>query len=153
MPQPRQSIPDGGQLGSGVHGLLPRECRQVIFRKSASNGNAPRRENETPIVTCALLVVAYFFLLLCAAASQDGFAEMIRRAQQLESQGHYQEAASVYEDLVRRGEKLHRTRAQIFSLIWQAAHHAAGFADQMEPPEPVLLSRAAIPYLNEPWYC
>ena len=49
--------------------------------------------------------------------------------------------------------KLHRTRAQIFSLIWQAAHQAAGLADQMEPPEQVLLARAAIPYLNEPWYC
>lgn len=61
--------------------------------------------------------------------------------------------ASEIEDLVRRGEKFRRTRARIFSLIWQAAHHAAGFADLMEPPEPVLLSRAAIPYLNEPWYC
>jgi len=57
------------------------------------------------------------------------------------------------EDLVRRGEKFHRTRPQIFSLIWQAAHHAAGLAESVEPPEQVLLSRAAIPYLNEPWYC
>jgi radical SAM superfamily enzyme YgiQ (UPF0313 family) len=61
--------------------------------------------------------------------------------------------AAEIEDLVRSGEKLRRTRAQIFSLIWQVAHRAAGFADQMEPPEPVLPARAAIPYLNEPWYC
>lgn len=61
--------------------------------------------------------------------------------------------AAAIEDLVRRGEKLRRTRAQIFSLVWQAAHQASGLADQMEPPEPVLLARAAIPYLNEPWYC
>ena len=61
--------------------------------------------------------------------------------------------AADIEDLVRRGEKLRRTRAQIFSLIWQAAHRAAGLVDQTEPPAPVLVSRAAIPYLNEPWYC
>jgi radical SAM superfamily enzyme YgiQ (UPF0313 family) len=61
--------------------------------------------------------------------------------------------AAEIEDLVRRGEKFHRTRAQIFSLLWQAAHHAAGLAGELEPPESVLLSRAAIPYLNEPWYC
>jgi radical SAM superfamily enzyme YgiQ (UPF0313 family) len=61
--------------------------------------------------------------------------------------------AAEVEDLVRRGDKFHRTRSQIFSLIWQAAHHAAGFTDQLEPPDVVLLSRAAVPYLNEPWYC
>jgi radical SAM superfamily enzyme YgiQ (UPF0313 family) len=61
--------------------------------------------------------------------------------------------AAEVEDLVRRGDKFHRTRAQIFSLIWQAAHHAAGLTDKLEPPELILLSRAAVPYLNEPWYC
>lgn len=61
--------------------------------------------------------------------------------------------ATEIEDLVRRGEKFRRTRAQMFLLVWQVAHQAAGLADRMELPEAVLLARAAIPYLNEPWYC
>jgi hypothetical protein len=61
--------------------------------------------------------------------------------------------ASEVEDLVRRGEKFRRTRAQIFSQIWEAAHHAAGSVEKVRPSLPFLVSRAAIPYLNEPWYC
>jgi radical SAM superfamily enzyme YgiQ (UPF0313 family) len=55
--------------------------------------------------------------------------------------------------IVRSGEMLKRTRAHIFSGIWEAAHEAAGVPERWERPEPVLVSRAAIPYLNEPWYC
>ena len=51
---------------------------------------------------------------------------------------------------VSRSEELRRTRPQIFSLVWKVAHEAAGLT---ESSAPVLLSRAAIPYLNEPWYC
>ncbi len=57
------------------------------------------------------------------------------------------------QDLVRAGEKLGRSRAKTFNRIWQAARRAAGFSEQTIRPEPVLVSRAAIPYLNEPWYC
>jgi radical SAM superfamily enzyme YgiQ (UPF0313 family) len=42
-------------------------------------------------------------------------------------------------------------RHETFARIWQLAHAAAG---QAPPPrETDLLPRAAIPYLNEPWYC
>ena len=42
-------------------------------------------------------------------------------------------------------------RAETFAQVWAAAHEAAGLA----PPDrrPDILPRAAIPYLNEPWYC
>lgn len=57
------------------------------------------------------------------------------------------------QEIVRRGEKLRYPRARIFLLLWQAAHEAAGLLDRAQPPGPVLVSRAAVPYLNEPWYC
>jgi hypothetical protein len=48
------------------------------------------------------------------------------------------------------GSRLNALRDEIFARVWDVAHAAAG----MRPParEP-LLSRAAVPYLNEPWYC
>ena len=50
------------------------------------------------------------------------------------------------------GVRLNAARADVFARVWETAHaHAAVAA----PPrrDQVLLSRAAIPYLNEPWYC
>jgi radical SAM superfamily enzyme YgiQ (UPF0313 family) len=63
------------------------------------------------------------------------------------------ELAEEVQDLVRRSEKLGRSRTQIFSRVWQAARQAAGSTVGVGPPERVLVSRAAVPYLNEPWYC
>ncbi len=52
------------------------------------------------------------------------------------------------EDLV--GSRLNAPRDGVFARVWDIAHAAAG----VNPParEP-LLARAAVPYLNEPWYC
>src|ERR1019366_9725343 len=56
--------------------------------------------------------------------------------------------------IVEREEKLRSTRAQIFTQIWHAAARACGDSPQMPAslrlPQPV---RAAIPHMNEPWYC
>ena len=49
--------------------------------------------------------------------------------------------------LIQREERQKATRAEIFTKIWAMAH-----ADSA-PPDFHLTSRAAIPYLNEPWYC
>ncbi len=57
------------------------------------------------------------------------------------------------QEIVRLGEKSKRTRAQTFQKIWHAAHRAAHGGKYDESRAPVLLARAAIPYLNEPWYC
>ena len=56
------------------------------------------------------------------------------------------------EDIVAAGERQKQTRRAIFERIWRAAHEAAGVAAEFAA-QPVLLSRAAIPYLSEPWYC
>ena len=50
------------------------------------------------------------------------------------------------------GVKLTTDRRGVFDRIWSIAHEAAG----MVPPprqDTGLVPRAAIPYLNEPWYC
>jgi len=57
------------------------------------------------------------------------------------------------EQLVRSGEKSRHSRAKIFARICDAASHAAGIPALWQRPAPVLVARAAIPYLNEPWYC
>jgi radical SAM superfamily enzyme YgiQ (UPF0313 family) len=56
------------------------------------------------------------------------------------------------QELVRVSEKLGRSRAQTFARIRRAAAAAAD-SEEALPRAPVLQARAAIPYLNEPWYC
>jgi len=56
------------------------------------------------------------------------------------------------EALVASSEKLKRPRRTIFERIWEAAHEAAGVQAEFAG-QPIFKSRAAIPYLNEPWYC
>jgi radical SAM superfamily enzyme YgiQ (UPF0313 family) len=48
------------------------------------------------------------------------------------------------------GARINAPREDIFARVWEAGHAAAG---SVPPPRPPLLSRAAVPYLNEPWYC
>jgi len=56
------------------------------------------------------------------------------------------------EVIVAACEKRKLSRQTIFERIWKAAHEAAG-AEVKFAAQPVLASRAAVPYLNEPWYC
>jgi len=60
--------------------------------------------------------------------------------------------AEEIQNLVHAGEKVGCTRPQIFARIERAARKAAGL-DESAPEQPVLPSRATIPYLTEPWYC
>jgi len=48
------------------------------------------------------------------------------------------------------GTRLNAVREEIFARVWDLAHAAAGTPPPQRTP---LVSRAAIPYLNEPWYC
>jgi radical SAM superfamily enzyme YgiQ (UPF0313 family) len=50
------------------------------------------------------------------------------------------------------GVTLSAPRRAVFERIWTIAHRAAGHAAVLRP-QPPLPSRAAVPYLNEPWYC
>jgi len=49
--------------------------------------------------------------------------------------------------LIRAEDRRKSTRAQVFRRIWEMAVEAA------VPDNFDLMPRAAIPYLNEPWYC
>ena len=55
------------------------------------------------------------------------------------------------QSIVARADKFKKSRSETFARIREAAFRAAGRA--MEDAAPVLVARAAIPYLNEPWYC
>jgi radical SAM superfamily enzyme YgiQ (UPF0313 family) len=55
--------------------------------------------------------------------------------------------------IVHAGEKVKRTRSRIFARIREAARAAAGLGAVPEKAQPALPARAAVPYLNEPWYC
>ena len=48
------------------------------------------------------------------------------------------------------GQRLNAPRGDLFARVWDLAHDAAGL---VPPPREPLLARAAVPYLNEPWYC
>jgi hypothetical protein len=50
------------------------------------------------------------------------------------------------------GNRLLSDRQELFARVWDEAHAAAGqpAAARVERPR---RARAAIPYLNEPWYC
>ena len=54
---------------------------------------------------------------------------------------------------VHADERLKRSRAPIFENIWEVAHRASGLSVVATRAHPLLVVRAAIPYLNEPWYC
>jgi radical SAM superfamily enzyme YgiQ (UPF0313 family) len=54
--------------------------------------------------------------------------------------------------IIHSGEKMNQTRARIFQRIEAAARRAAGLGE-CPRQHPDLVSRAAIPYLTEPWYC
>ena len=62
------------------------------------------------------------------------------------------ELAEEIQDIVAASERLQRSRAATFERMWRAANQAAGRGIEESAP-PVLVSRAAVPYLNEPWYC
>ena len=50
------------------------------------------------------------------------------------------------------GRRLNAPRRELFDEIWAVAHGAAT-QSVARVPHPGLLPRAAVPYLNEPWYC
>lgn len=67
------------------------------------------------------------------------------------------------QEIVRSSEKLKRPRQKTFERIWHAAAREAAECANADGASrasethlaamPVLAARAAIPYLNEPWYC
>jgi radical SAM superfamily enzyme YgiQ (UPF0313 family) len=50
------------------------------------------------------------------------------------------------------GTRLSSPRADVFARVWDVAHAHAGVGPR-ERRDRGLLPRAAVPYLNEPWYC
>jgi radical SAM superfamily enzyme YgiQ (UPF0313 family) len=59
------------------------------------------------------------------------------------------------QEIVQQGEAAKTPRSAIFGHIRRAALETAGITPpaSAQMPPPPLIARAAIPYLNEPWYC
>ncbi|MCK6622934.1 MAG: radical SAM protein [Calditrichaceae bacterium] len=55
-------------------------------------------------------------------------------------------------EMIKVGGERENNRRGIFMQIWEIANAMLGLSDPLPEPAP-LPSRAAIPYLNEPWYC
>ena len=55
--------------------------------------------------------------------------------------------------IIQQGETKGDSRRAIFNRVWNLAHVMANESVRSFPDFPVGVSRAAIPYLNEPWYC
>ncbi len=86
-----------------------------------------------------------------------------------ETVGEFDEAALVYpwahadprvdelaagvQQVVQWGQKKGNSRRAIFRRVSELAHQAAGLLPSAIPEPEVLLARAAVPYLTEPWYC
>ena len=66
--------------------------------------------------------------------------------------GRVDELCEEVQRIVHTSEKMGRTRARTFASIEEAARQEAGVREA-ERRQPLLVSRAAIPYLTEPWYC
>jgi hypothetical protein len=60
---------------------------------------------------------------------------------------------SEVQQIVAAGEKLKRSRSAAFHKISQAASRALGLSEELWPIAEPRIARAAIPYLDEPWYC
>jgi radical SAM superfamily enzyme YgiQ (UPF0313 family) len=56
------------------------------------------------------------------------------------------------QEIAASSEKLKRTRSATFAQMWRAVNHAAK-SKVAERTQPLVASRATVPYLNEPWYC
>jgi radical SAM superfamily enzyme YgiQ (UPF0313 family) len=56
------------------------------------------------------------------------------------------------QDIVAASEQLKRGRSATFEEMWRAVRRSAN-QDLDKRAQPVLASRATVPYLNEPWYC
>jgi radical SAM superfamily enzyme YgiQ (UPF0313 family) len=54
---------------------------------------------------------------------------------------------------VRAGQKRGESREQIYARVWRAAARVREGARPPLPATSQALPRAAVPYLNEPWYC
>ncbi len=55
------------------------------------------------------------------------------------------------QDLANEGDKLRKTRSEVFALIWRAAAEADG--DAIGAEQACGCWRAAIAHFSEPWYC
>jgi hypothetical protein len=96
-------------------------------------------------------------------------SRLLELAEVREMVGPFNEAALVYpwahkdarvdnlcqtiQTLIGQPKKKDESRSAIFSRVWRLAHETANLHVPAIPDSTAQISRAAIPYLTEPWYC
>ena len=114
-------------------------------------------ENVAPIQLAIRLLIPAGSRLLDLAEIRDG-VELFDAAALVypwkHSNPRVDALASEVSQIVEREEKLRHNRAEIFTQIWHAAARlcddASQIPDALRNPQ---IARAAIPHMNEPWYC
>ena len=110
-------------------------------------------ENVAPIQLAIRLLIPAGSLLLDLAEVRELVAPFDEQAMVYRWKHSDPRVDALCEELqqiVHTGEKMSRPRWRIFERIEKAARRAAG---EIARQQPVLASRATIPYLTEPWYC
>ncbi len=114
-------------------------------------------ENVAPIQLAIRLLIPAGSRLLDLAEIRDGVETFDAAALVYpwkHSDPRVDALAAEVSGIVEREEKLRRNRAEIFTQIW---HAAARFCDDAPQIPDALrasqIGRAAIPHMNEPWYC
>jgi radical SAM superfamily enzyme YgiQ (UPF0313 family) len=114
-------------------------------------------ENVAPIQLAIRLLIPAGSRLLDIPEIRDG-VETFDAAALVYPWKHFDprvdELAEEVSQIVEREEKLRRNRSEIFAQIWHATarvcEDAPQIPDALRAPQSM---RAAIPHMNEPWYC
>lgn len=112
-------------------------------------------ESVSPIqLGIRLLIPAGSKLLELAEMQQfiRGFNEELLSYEWQHPQPEVDELHRRVMEVIRAGSGQGNNRRETFMRIWETANAMLGLSDPLPQPPP-LRSRAAIPYLTEPWYC
>jgi len=127
-------------------------CEQLDFL--AANGLI---ENVAPIQLAIRLLIPAGSLLLDLADIQKvagPFDEKSLVHPWKHADSRVDQLCEEVQRIVHNGDKLNRSRRQMFERIRDAARRAAGIElREQSDTLPLLAARATIPYLTEPWYC
>lgn len=114
-------------------------------------------ENVAPVQLCMRLLIPAGSRLLeldDIAAILHPFSEAELMYPWRHPDPHVDELYEQVQRVVREGVREGQSRWEIFASVRAAAHAIAGRANSLPWRDlPPLISRVAIPYLTEPWYC
>jgi Flp pilus assembly protein TadD len=97
----------------------------VKLADSPSSSCSQRRVGERHTALFVFLIAVVFFAGICAGASQEEAGELLTCARHLESQGRYEEAVRIYQDLARGNPR----SPQLLYNLGQICTHMGNYAE------------------------